>query len=195
MKAETQAGKRTVSVVGALHGELQPHVPAASSRSTTSPPSSRDRGIPAGLMDARQARHAEPAIHPLDAGDVRHGRATSRRCPTCRPAPTSTRSPTTQFAALGQGHDREDRPARARLPGRPEGPHAPLLPGLLLSVLHRRRRLDVQVAGGRGRLGGAEGALGGRRARIPPTTTSCRSPCSPARSGSPGTTSRASRRR
>ncbi|WP_229428696.1 ABC transporter substrate-binding protein [Microvirga pudoricolor] len=27
MKAETQAGKRTVSVVGALHGELQPHVP------------------------------------------------------------------------------------------------------------------------------------------------------------------------
>jgi len=28
MKAETQAGKRTASVVGALHGELQPHVPA-----------------------------------------------------------------------------------------------------------------------------------------------------------------------
>jgi multiple sugar transport system substrate-binding protein len=27
MKAETQAGKRTISVVGALHGELQPHVP------------------------------------------------------------------------------------------------------------------------------------------------------------------------
>ena len=28
LKAETQAGKRTISVVGALHGELQPHVGA-----------------------------------------------------------------------------------------------------------------------------------------------------------------------
>ena len=86
-----------------------------------------------------------------------------------------------QLTAWAKAVDREDGQARARLSGRAEGPDAPLLPGLLLSVLHRRRGLDLQVGGRGGRLGQAQGALAARRAPTPPATTSCRSRCSPAR--------------
>ena len=41
--------------------------------------------------------------------------------------------------AMGQGHRRQDRPAPPRLSGRPDGADAALLPGLFLSLLHRRR--------------------------------------------------------
>ncbi|WP_414475485.1 extracellular solute-binding protein [Microvirga sp. M2] len=51
MKAETQAGKRTASVVGALHGELQPHVPADLQPVDDVAAKLADRGIPASLMD------------------------------------------------------------------------------------------------------------------------------------------------
>ncbi|MFL4992141.1 MAG: ABC transporter substrate-binding protein, partial [Microvirga sp.] len=51
MKAETQAGKRTASVVGALHGELQPHVPADLQPVDDVAAKLTDRGIPASLMD------------------------------------------------------------------------------------------------------------------------------------------------
>jgi len=51
MKAETQAGKRTASVVGALHGELQPHVPDDLQPIDDVAAKLTDRGIPASLMD------------------------------------------------------------------------------------------------------------------------------------------------
>ena len=51
MKAETQAGKRTASVVGALHGELQPHVPADLQPVDDVAAKLTDRVIPASLMD------------------------------------------------------------------------------------------------------------------------------------------------
>ena len=51
MKAETQAGKRTASVVGALHGELQPHVPADLQPVDDVAAKLTDRGIPASLME------------------------------------------------------------------------------------------------------------------------------------------------
>jgi multiple sugar transport system substrate-binding protein len=51
MKAETQAGKRTINVVGALHGELQPHVNADLQPIDDVAAKVADRGIPANLME------------------------------------------------------------------------------------------------------------------------------------------------
>ena len=52
MKAEGEAGKRTVSLVGALHGELQPLVPmGALAPLDALLPKLADRGIPAPLME------------------------------------------------------------------------------------------------------------------------------------------------
>ncbi|MDF2811533.1 MAG: transporter substrate-binding protein [Microvirga sp.] len=51
LKAETQAGKRTISVVGALHGELQPHVPGDLQPIDDVVAKVANRGIPASLMD------------------------------------------------------------------------------------------------------------------------------------------------
>jgi multiple sugar transport system substrate-binding protein len=52
MKAEAEAGKRTVSVVGALHGELQPLVPMGALASLDALlPKLADRGIPPQLME------------------------------------------------------------------------------------------------------------------------------------------------
>ncbi|WP_205769769.1 ABC transporter substrate-binding protein [Microvirga sp. KLBC 81] len=51
MKAETQAGKRTISVVGALHGELQPHVPDDLQPIDDVAAKLTSVGIPASLMD------------------------------------------------------------------------------------------------------------------------------------------------
>jgi len=51
MKAETQAGKRTASVVGALHGELQPHVQADLQPIDDVAAKLADRGIPENLME------------------------------------------------------------------------------------------------------------------------------------------------
>lgn len=51
MKAETQAGKRTASVIGALHGELQPHVPDDLQPIDDVAAKLTDRGIPASLME------------------------------------------------------------------------------------------------------------------------------------------------
>ena len=74
MKAETQAGKRTASVVGALHGELQPHVPA-DLQPVDDVAAKLDRSRHSRKPDgSRQARHGPAAIHPVDAGDLRDGR-------------------------------------------------------------------------------------------------------------------------
>ena len=52
MKAETESGKRTVSVVGALHGELQPLVPMGALDTLDDlVPKLANRNIPAGLME------------------------------------------------------------------------------------------------------------------------------------------------
>ena len=51
LKAETQAGKRTISVVGALHGELQPHVGADLQPIDDVAAKLADRAIPASLME------------------------------------------------------------------------------------------------------------------------------------------------
>jgi multiple sugar transport system substrate-binding protein len=51
LKAETQAGKRTINVVGALHGELQPHVGADLQPIDDVASKLADRGIPANLME------------------------------------------------------------------------------------------------------------------------------------------------
>jgi multiple sugar transport system substrate-binding protein len=51
MKAETQAGKRTISLVGALHGELQPHVPDDLQPIDDVAAKIASLGIPANLME------------------------------------------------------------------------------------------------------------------------------------------------
>jgi multiple sugar transport system substrate-binding protein len=51
MKAETEANKRTSSVVGALHGELQPHVGSDLQPIDDVVAKVADRGIPANLME------------------------------------------------------------------------------------------------------------------------------------------------
>jgi multiple sugar transport system substrate-binding protein len=50
LKAETQAGRRTISVVGALHGELQPHVGADLQPVDDVAQKIASRGIPENLM-------------------------------------------------------------------------------------------------------------------------------------------------
>ena len=54
LKAETQAGKRTSSVVGALHGELQPHVPDDIEPIDDVAAKVAGRGIPDNLMQLGQ---------------------------------------------------------------------------------------------------------------------------------------------
>jgi multiple sugar transport system substrate-binding protein len=51
MKAETQTGKRTFSLVGALHGELQPHVPEDLQPIDDVGAIVANRGIPENLME------------------------------------------------------------------------------------------------------------------------------------------------
>jgi multiple sugar transport system substrate-binding protein len=51
LRAETQAGKRTISVVGALHGELQPHVGSDLQPIDDVAAKLTDRAIPANLME------------------------------------------------------------------------------------------------------------------------------------------------
>ncbi|WP_425330047.1 extracellular solute-binding protein [Terrirubrum flagellatum] len=52
MDAETKAGKRTISMVGALHGELQPLVPVGALDSVDDLASlATSRGVPANLME------------------------------------------------------------------------------------------------------------------------------------------------
>lgn len=52
MEAETKAGKRTISMVGALHGELQPLVPIGALDSVDDLGSmATQRGVPANLME------------------------------------------------------------------------------------------------------------------------------------------------
>lgn len=52
MKAEVEANKHTISLMGALHGELQPLVPMGALDSIDDVAASlKDRGIPAGLME------------------------------------------------------------------------------------------------------------------------------------------------
>ncbi|HZH28007.1 MAG TPA: extracellular solute-binding protein [Azospirillaceae bacterium] len=52
MRAESQAGRRTVSLVGALHGELQPLVPMGAVEPIDDLAAKlADRGIPANLME------------------------------------------------------------------------------------------------------------------------------------------------
>jgi multiple sugar transport system substrate-binding protein len=50
LKAETQAGKRTIGLVGALHGELQPHVPEDLQPIDDVAAKVNNLGIPANLM-------------------------------------------------------------------------------------------------------------------------------------------------
>jgi multiple sugar transport system substrate-binding protein len=50
LKAETQAGRRTISVVGALHGELQPHVGSDLQPIDDVAQKIASRGIPESLM-------------------------------------------------------------------------------------------------------------------------------------------------
>ena len=76
---------------------------------------------------------------------------------------------------LGEGDGRGDRRAEVRLPGRPEGAEAPLLPGLPAARLHRLDGDRVPLRGrGRG-LGRCSRTSGSTRARPRPATASCRS--------------------
>lgn len=52
MKAEVEANKHTISLLGALHGELQPLLPMGALDTVDDVAAGlKDRGIPAGLMD------------------------------------------------------------------------------------------------------------------------------------------------
>ena len=75
MQAEQQGGTHTISLIGALHGELEPLlalqgiVPLDDLAAKLA-----DRGIPAGLMTLGKLGTDAPDVHPLDAGDLFHGR-------------------------------------------------------------------------------------------------------------------------
>ena len=160
MKAETQAGKRTASVVGALHGELQPHVPADLQPVDDVAAKLADRGIPASLMELGKLGTGQQQYIPwMQATYVM---VANKQALQYLPAGADVNALT--YAQLQQwGKTIADKTGqrRARLPGRPDGPDAALLPGLFLSVLHRRRGDDLQVRRCGSRLGRAEGSVGG----------------------------------
>ena len=101
---------------------------------------------PAGPDEARQARDEQAALHPMDAGDVHHGRQQAgaevpaegreHQRAHLRPAPP-----------VGEEHEEPDGAGALRDAGRHERPDQPLPPGLPRAVLQRGRRDDVQEPG------------------------------------------------
>src|SRR5467141_279095 len=75
IKAEEQGRTRTIDVVGALHGDLQPLVPldALVLLDDLAGKLTR-RGIPYSLLTLGKIRHCASALYPVDAGELRHGR-------------------------------------------------------------------------------------------------------------------------
>ena len=75
IEAERQGGTHTIDVVGALHGELQPLVPLDALVPLDDLAGKADRPRhPGPAADARQIRHRAPALYPMDAGELHHGR-------------------------------------------------------------------------------------------------------------------------
>ena len=196
MKAEQEAGKRTVSLVGALHGELQPLVPMGALEPIDDVARQARRSRHPGEPDGRSASSAPTSSMYIPWMQATYVMVAHKQA-LAAPAGRRRRERAHLRAArrLGQDDPGEDRPAPPRLPGRAEGPDARFFQGYLYPSFTGGVVSDVPLGRGRGGLGRVQGALGDRQSRTPPTTTSCRSRCSPARSGSPGTTSRASRKR
>ena len=88
MNAETQAGKRTISMVGALHGELQPLVGSNTLDNVDDlVASATSRGAPASLIELGKLGTANQVYIPwMQATYVMA--AKKRRCNICPPAPT-----------------------------------------------------------------------------------------------------------
>ena len=121
MKAETQAGKRTINVVGALHGELQPHVSADLQPIDDVVAKVADRGIPANLMELGKLGTGQQQYIPwMQATYVMV--ANKQALPYLPAGRGREHAHLRAAAAMGQGHRRQDRPAPPRLPGRSDGP-------------------------------------------------------------------------
>jgi len=174
VRAEGQAGKRTISLVGALHGELSALQPTGNLDSLDDVVAKlADRGVPANLMELgkfgtgnqvyvpwMQATYImvakKEALQYLPAG------ASVDRSPTNNSRPGARRYPTRPASACSAFR-------------RPQGPDAAFLRGLSLSVVHRRRRHVLPLARGLRHVDAVQGASGGTSTRTRPRTISCRS--------------------
>jgi len=78
LQAELAANRHTTSLVGALHGELQPFAPSATSTGGLMPLDDLAKTLAARhsreIDGARPLRHPASILYPLDAGHVFHGR-------------------------------------------------------------------------------------------------------------------------
>ena len=166
MQAETEAGKRTVSLVGALHGEIGPLVPMGALQPIDDVAAKlAGRGIPASLMQL--GKLGTPNQQYIPWMQATYVMAAHKSALAHLPAGADINALTyDQLTAWAKAVTEKTGKRAARLPGGAEGAHAPLLPGLLLPVLHGRRRLDLQVGGRGGRLGEAQGALAAREPQL-----------------------------
>ena len=157
------------------------------------PARARSRRGAAAADGARQARHGEQKYMPwMQATYVM---AANKQALEYLPEGADINALTyDQLIEWIEGDGRGDRRPEVRLPRRSGGAQAPLLPGLPAARLHRLDGDRVPL-GRRGRgLGEVQGALAVHEPGLDRATTSCRSRCSPATSGSPSTTPPASPR-
>ena len=147
IKAEQQGSAHTISLIGALHGELQPLRDDGRADAAGRPgrQARRPRLPRQACCKLAHLRHRAPDVHPLDAGDLHHGRQQAGAAVSCRPAPTSTRSPTTSWRQWAQAIQAKTGRRMLGFPAGPQGPDGTILRGLPVSVLHRRRRHPVQA--------------------------------------------------
>src|SRR5438477_3498142 len=107
---------------------------------------------------ARQARHRQAALYPLDAGDLHHGRQQEGAALSAgrgRRQHAQLRS----ADGLGEGNPGEDGTAPARVSRGAQGPDAPVLRRLSLSGLYRRRRDPVPLRRSGDDVGSLQGAV------------------------------------
>ena len=155
MQAELQAGSGTIGVLGALHGELRQHA-----RRSGRPLGHRPRrpGVNEAYLELGKLGTAEQKYLPwMQATYIM---AANKKALEFLPEGADINALTyDQLDRLVEEPRREDRLAEIRLPGRPGGAEAPLLPGLPAAVLHQVDGDEVPFGRGRGRLGQVQGAL------------------------------------
>ena len=142
IKAESDAGKGTVSLVGGVHGDFPTLIPYLTDLSDVAKDMQK-AGIPAELFTLGKLGTNKQVLHPVDAGDVRHGRQQEG---AQRPA-EGRRHQLAQLRAVlqvGQEPPGALRTTRGRLSCRPDRPLQPLPPGVPDPRVHRPSEHVVQ---------------------------------------------------
>ena len=171
IQAELQAGTGTIGLLGGLHGSF---ASMPDDLVDLSGDRSRRRSGQRGLSRARQARHRRAEVPALDAGDLPHGRQQEgARVPAG--GRRHQRAHLRPARRLVEGGGRGDRLAEVRLPGRPRGAEAPLLPGLPAALLRQVDGDEVPLPRGRGGLEQCSASSGSTPTPPRPATPSCSS--------------------